>query len=138
MLLRRACHESDILVAGTLLKCSVVTVSREEQKKLLCRACQEDDLIWVLTFLEKVCSVNCVSSTGDTPLMNAACEGHEEVVKKLILAGANLAMQSDLGQTALLYAAFYNHIQCGILLAKGGASVWDKNKYSKTPLHGCC
>lgn len=56
--------------------------------------------------------------------MNAAREGH------LILACANLAMQSDLGQTALHYAAFYNHIQCKILLAnyKGEASVRAKNK----------
>ena len=53
-----------------LFSSAVLSLCQERsKKKLLCRACQEDDLIWVLTFLEKVCSVNCVSSTGDTPLI---------------------------------------------------------------------
>ena len=72
--------------------------------------------------------------SGDTPLMNAACEGHAEVVKKLLLAGANPATYNNYGYTALHYAANRNHIQCGILLAEGGASAWIRNKFSETPL----
>ena len=67
--------------------------------------------------------------------MVAAVKGHEKVVKKLILAGANLEMQTANGNTALHLAAIGNNIQCGILLAEGGASVRTKNNFFGTPLH---
>ena len=79
------------------------------------------------------CNINCVVN-GGTPLMVAALYGHGQVVKKLILAGANIGMQTASGDTALHLAASGNHIQCGILLAEGGASVRTKNKLSQTPL----
>ena len=79
--------------------------------------------------------MNCGNVTnGSTPVMVATHENHEEVVKKLILAGADLQMQNTNGDTALHLAATCNYIQCGILLAEGGASVRTKNNYSETPL----
>ena len=80
------------------------------------------------------CSMNCVDLTGDSPLMMAVREGHEELVKKLIFAGAKLKLQDELGGTALHVAAVCNHIQCGILLVERGASVTIKNQFSETPL----
>ena len=74
-------------------------------------------------------------AAGPTPLMVAAYEGHAEVVKKLILAGANVDMQDALGDTALHLAATRNHIQCGILLAEAGASVRTKNNLFQSPLN---
>ena len=50
------------------------------------------------------------------------------------MAGANLEMKDENGSTALHYAAIHSHIQCGVLLAEGGASVRTKNKLSQTPL----
>ena len=135
-LFHHACHVDDRLDVGTLLKngCSVGILSREEQERLLCCACIEGDMLVVEVLIAVDCSVNCVGSTGGTPLMSAAREGHEEVVKKLILAGANIAMKHENGSTAFHYAAIHNHIQCGVLLAEGGASVRTKNKRSQTPL----
>ena len=46
----------------------------------------------------------------------------------------NLEMQNSDGNTALHIAASHNRIQCGILLAEGGASVRTKNKLSQTCL----
>ena len=66
--------------------------------------------------------------------MVATEKGHEEVMKKLILAGANLGIQTVNGNTALHFAAICNSIQCGILLAEGGASVRTKNSSFHTPL----
>ena len=66
--------------------------------------------------------------------MNAAHEGHEDIVRKLILAGAHLAMQNEVGGTALHVAAICNNIQCGIFLAEAGASVRIKYEFSQTPL----
>ena len=66
--------------------------------------------------------------------MHATVKDHEELVKKLILAGANPRMQSANSNIALHLAAMHNSIQCGILLAEGGASVRTKNNLAQTPL----
>ena len=63
--------------------------------------------------------MNNVGVGGCTPLMVAARQGHDEIVKKLILADANVGKQDRVGDTALHHAAC-NNIQCGILLAEGG------------------
>ncbi len=65
--------------------------------------------------------------------MIASEKDHDEVLKKLILAGVNLGLQNLNGETALHLAATHNTIQCGILLAEGGASVRTKNNLSQTP-----
>ena len=136
-LLHHACREGDVFVVRTLLKngCRVSILSREEGEWLLRLACREGDAFVVGTLLTSSCDMNCVDSGGLTPLMYATVEDHEEVVKKLILAGANLGIQSANSDTALHLAAKHNSIQCGILLAEGGASVKNKNNLAKTPLH---
>ena len=129
-LLHLACREANVFVAHTFLKngCQV------EGERLLNLACQEGDAVVVETLLASSCDMNCVDSAGLTPLMHATAKKHEEVVKKLILAGANLGIQSAKSDTALHLAAQYNSIQCGILLAEGGASVKTKNNLTQTPL----
>ena len=136
-LLYYACREGDTLVTGTLLDsgCSVSTLAREKQDSLLHCACEKSDVELVEALIDAGCNVNCRGYGGDTPLMNAAREGNEKIVRKFILAGANLAMQNEFGFTALHYTASHNHIQCGILLAEAGASVKVKNKYSETPFN---
>ena len=41
------------------------------------------------------------------------------------------------GMTALHYAAWYNHITCGVHLVEAGANVQADNRYFRTPLHIC-
>ena len=138
LLFHRACHEaqSDLAAVRTLLEygCSIGILSKEEQEELLLHACRNGDIVVIEALIAHGCTVSCVSFDGYTPLMAAAQEGCEEVVKKLILAGANLGMQDKLGNSALHYAALHNHTLCGIHLAEGGASVTVKNKFAKTPL----
>ena len=143
-----ACRKGDIPVARTLLRAICSTselthtelvqllnpLSKQVKEELLYGACIEGDTLVVEALIAVGCSVNFVGFTGGTPLMNAVHEGHEEVVKKLILAGANLAMKNENGSTALHYAATCNRIQCGVLLAEGGASVRTTNNLSQTPL----
>ena len=150
-LFRYVCSVGDMLALQSLLEggCNVRVLPIYEQDRLLQRACSVGNVFVVEALIAAGCRVNyvdftgdtplihspnCWDSGGDTPLMMAAREGHEEVVKKLILAGADLAMQSDFGHTALHYAAICNHIQCGILLAEGGANLRTKNEFSETPL----
>ena len=135
-LLHLAYHESDVFVIRTLLKngCSVSFLSSEEQEELLQYVCRDGDVFVVEAVLaNNDCNINCVVN-GYTPLMVATEKGHEEVVKKLILAGANLGKQSASGDTALHLAASANNILCGVLLAEGGASVRTRNNSSQTPL----
>ena len=135
-LLHLACHEGDVFVARTLLEngYSVSIQSAKEQEELVHRVCRNGDVFVIEALLVSGCNINCSDFSGDTPLMVATEQGHEEVVKKLILAGANLGMQTASGNTALHTAATCDHIQCGILLAEGGASVRTKNNLAKTPL----
>ena len=73
-----------------------------------------------------------------TALMWAAKNGHDSLVKYLILQGVNINHQNTNGWTALHFAAHSNHIQCGILLAEAGADLRIVNEDSTTPpQHGC-
>ena len=133
----------DMFVIEALLQNVAVSVlSREKQEWLLFHACHEGGLVAVDTLITNGCNVNCSikkegwshSNVKCTPLMIAAREGHKEIVKKLILAGAKVEKQDSAGLTALHHAAIHNHIPCGILLAEGGASVRTKDSLSRTPL----
>ena len=69
-----------------------------------------------------------------TALMLCAENGHDSLVRLLILQGVYANYQNAYGDTALHFAARSNHIQCGILLVEAGASVRLRNKASATPL----
>ena len=135
-LLHHAYCEGEVVVVHALLKdgCTIGTQFRTENGKVLCLACGEDDVLFIEALLASGCNVNCVDSTGFTPLMAATEKDHEQIVKKLFLAGANLGTQNADGNTALHLAALCNNIQSGILLAEGGASLRTKNKLSQTCL----
>ena len=45
------------------------------------------------------------SFTGETPLIHAARQGHTDTARYLIESGANPAIASDLGATALHHSA---------------------------------
>ena len=69
-----------------------------------------------------------------TALMWSAENGHDFLIRQLILQGVDVEYQGANGDTALHFAARSNHIQCGILLVEAGASVRLRNKASATPL----
>lgn len=55
-----------------------------------------------------------------SPLMATAIQGHKEVAELLILFGANVNAQDKDGQTALIKASYYGHIEIvNVLLAAG-------------------
>ena len=135
-LLHLACRKNYVFLVHTLLEdgCNVSTLSREEQEELLCNACLVGAVLIVEALLDSGCSMNCAYSNGVTLLMIATEKGHEKEVKKLILSGANLRMQTTSGESALHFAAISSNIQCGILLVEGGASVRTKNNLAQIPL----
>ena len=70
-----------------------------------------------------------------TALTLAAENGHDSLVRNLILQGVNINYQDANGDSALHFAAFSNHIQCGILLVEAGADFRLENRDSCTPLN---
>ena len=70
-----------------------------------------------------------------TALTLSAENGHDSLVRTLILQGVNVNYQDQArGRSALHFAASSNHIQCGILLVEAGADLRLKNRDSHTPL----
>ena len=69
-----------------------------------------------------------------TALTLSAENGHDSLVRILILQGVNVNYQDDSGRSALHFAASSNHIQCGILLVEAGADLRLVDRDSCTPL----
>ena len=103
-------------------------------------ACELGDIETVKTVIsEDATKLEELNESGCTPLMLAASEGQEKVLRYLIQQGADVYRKNEktgdsYGDTALHFAARSNHIQCGILLVKVGASITLRNESSKTPL----
>ena len=69
-----------------------------------------------------------------TALTWSAENGHDSLVRNLILQGVNVNYQDANGCSALHFAASSNHIQCGILLVEAGADLRLEDGDSHTPL----
>ena len=69
-----------------------------------------------------------------TALTMSVENGHDSLVRNLILQGVNINYQDASGRSALHFAASYNRIQCGILLVEAGADLRLVDRVSYTPL----
>lgn len=83
--------------------------------------------------ISKGADVNTKSEYGRTALHSAASCNNIEVMKLLILHGADVNAK-DYGVTALHYAAKYNHIKAAELLISHGADVNAKDYNKMTAL----
>lgn len=71
---------------------------------------------------------------GDTPLAQAAKNGHVECVQHLISNGANVNNENKYGYTPLIYAAANGHTECVEALIKAGADVKKRDKTQRTAI----
>ena len=84
--------------------------------------------------------INSVDAEGTTPLIWAARRGDVAVVDKLIRYGADVTIASNIGATALYYAALAQSSEAPaaiISLLRAGASVDARNFRQQTPLMMC-
>ena len=65
--------------------------------------------------------VNGVDEHGNTPLIQAAKFGHDDVVAALLIAKANVNVKNDDGKTALMLAAEGGHDETVRVLTQAGA-----------------
>ncbi|XP_054719811.1 ankyrin repeat and protein kinase domain-containing protein 1-like isoform X1 [Uloborus diversus] len=72
---------------------------------------------------------------GRTPLYFAVIEGHTEIVKKLVAAGANTCLSDAAGRTPLHVAIYYRKEDAANALIECGAVNDLQNKDGRSPLH---
>ena len=65
--------------------------------------------------------VNGIDEHGNTPLIEAARFGHDEVVTALLTAKADMKVKNDEGKTALMLAAELGHDETVRMLTHAGA-----------------
>ena len=80
-----------------------------------------------------------VCAAGNTSLHYAACGGHEEVVRVLINAGANVEEHNENGHTPLMETATAGHITVAKILLVAGAGVnTHSNEFKESALTLAC
>ena len=85
--------------------------------------------------IEAGADISIISKEAQAALMyHAVKKGLDSQLKTIMPAGVTVNHKDECGQTALHYAAEHNHIQCGILLAEGGADIRIRDDSGRTPM----
>lgn len=75
---------------------------------------------------------------ASTPLMEAAQEGHKDLVRFLLERNANVHAQTQTGDTALTYACENGHTDVAEILLNYGAELEHESEGGRTPLMKAC
>jgi ankyrin repeat protein len=95
--------------------------ARNSQTDALFRATVEGNTDMVKSLLSTPgADVNATNERGNTPLLEAARYGHEDICRALIAAGANLKAKDKDGKTALMLAVQNDHDQVVRVLKQAG------------------
>jgi uncharacterized protein len=107
----------------TFAGCSVAKrASRSPETDALLRAASAGNADTVRTLLASPnVDVNGIDEHGNTPLIEAARFGHDEVVTALLIAKADVKTKNDEGKTALMLAAEGGHDEVVRMLTQAGA-----------------
>lgn len=101
---------------------SAKRASRSAETDALLRAARAGNADTVRTLLASPnADVNGVDDHGNTPLIEAARFGHDDVVTALLIAKADVKAKNDQGKTALMLAAEGGHEETVRLLTQAGA-----------------
>lgn len=96
--------------------------SRSSETDALLRAARAGNADTVRTLLASPnVDVNGVDEHGNTPLIEAARFGHDEVVTALLIAKADPRVKNNEGKTALMLAAEGGHDETVRVLTQAGA-----------------
>ena len=106
----------------TFVSCNVAKrASRSPETDALLRAASAGNADTVRSLLASPnVDVNGIDEHGNTPLIQAARSGHDEVVTALLLAKAEVGTKNNEGKTALMLAAEGGHDQVVSILTQAG------------------
>ena len=97
--------------------------ARNTQTDALFRATVEGNADMVRSLLSSPgAEVNATNERGNTPLLEAARYGHEDICRLLIAAGADVKAKDKDGKTALMLAVQNNHDDVVRVLKQAGAT----------------
>jgi ankyrin repeat protein len=97
--------------------------ARNTQTDALFRATIEGNTDMVKSLLSSPgADVNATDERGNTPLLEAARYGHEDICRVLIAAGADIKAKDKDGKTALMLAVQNNHDDVVRVLKQAGAT----------------
>ena len=125
----RTSRRRERVAVGILLALCLVFVScareraRNTQTDALFRATVEGNTDMVKSLLSSPgAEVNATDERGNTPLLEAARYGHEDICRVLIAAGADVKAKDKDGKTALMLAVQNNHDDVVRVLKQAGAT----------------
>ena len=78
--------------------------------------------------------INALQKNGETALITAVTCGDEEMLQRVLQAGADLEVQGPDGMTPLMHAVWHGHVKIAGVLLSRGAKV-DAPTAGWTPLH---
>lgn len=97
--------------------------ARNTQTEALFRATVEGNTDMVRSLVSSPgADVNATDERGNTPLLEAARYGHEDICRVLIAAGADLKAKDRDGKTALMLAVQNNHDDVVRVLKQAGVT----------------
>ena len=111
-----------------------MAASQEELVELLVDGARYGDMEDVEMALSHKLPVDSADEYGRTAMHMAAANGHEEVIARLIAAGASVVLKNAEGNTPLHWACLNGHKTVVKTLMDKGASAAVVNNSGKTPV----
>jgi ankyrin repeat protein len=111
-----------------------LTYSEQQLVQQLIKSAMSGDKGSVIALLHSGRDANSKNAAGETPLMAAVFNGHNEIVEILLAEGANPNVNDRKGNTPLHVAASRNNFFAVQQLIRNGAFIDPRNNESDTPL----
>ena len=125
-----------LYIVFILLALTFVSSAQEKEKDIkLLQSAFDGDIGAVIQALKDTADINSTTALGVSPLIFAAQQGHEDMVKILVHNGANIDHKSHDSVNALLAASIFNHVEIVRFLAEKGLSVNSHDNRGITPMH---
>ncbi|XP_066594349.1 ankyrin repeat and KH domain-containing protein 1 isoform X2 [Prorops nasuta] len=128
-------HEEMVALLLSQAGANINAQTEETQETALTLACC-GGFLEVADFLIKAGAD--IELGASTPLMEAAQEGHLELVRYLLASEADVHAQTQTGDTALTYACENGHTDVADLLLQFGADLEHESEGGRTPLMKAC